>query len=158
MMLPLGKVTWLQQHFLSHKKSLETSLHQGSVSEVKDWELGIGCFHSYMNKWGFLGYYDMRMRDRRTNRCQHHAIHATYKLGWQWLTRYRSTNWPVNTSNQIFHCTCCITPTRATSLRGSFPIYCAGKTQLLSRKHCRVASRWLHSHCVRFERPKICTY
>ena len=38
--------------------------------------------------------------------------------------------------NRIFHYTLCITPKRATSLRGLFPYFCVRLTQLLSKKCC----------------------
>ena len=52
------------------------------------------------------------------------------------------------------HYTCCITPKRVTSLRGSSTRYCACKKHSSFGKNvAATASRW--QHCIKFDRPEI---
>ena len=62
---------------------------------------------------------------------RHHNSNSTHmKVNYVFFTSYAKTN-----KNRIFDYTSCITPKRATILRGSSPRHCARATQLPSKKY-----------------------
>ena len=70
------------------------------------------------------------------------------KRYWQYLqdwSKFKRKNYLLN-QNYIFHCSRCITPNRATSLRSPSPRHCAWATQLLLKK-CRSGGEPLAKLC-----------
>ena len=76
-----------------------------------------------------------------------HKDNSTHmKVNYVFFTSYAKTN-----KNQLFHYTRCITPKRATILRGSSPRQCARATQILSQQWLAVGSTVFDLTGPRFE-------